>query len=506
MGQEKIGICNTQDIGQHMMHTRCDMNEPMEQTQTQSARKWDRATIVATFLLAAAVVMCLILPGDVPVNGDQVWMLITAANANASHTLVKFGLSGGMFGMTYGPVPTQIYQLLFLITHDLHVFILLRAMLVTLTIAATMCALGRSLQSPPWFIAIVLASPWVWYFCRDPWDNNFALPIGSVLLLAYLRWLQKPTRPRTIAWVACATLMPLVHLSALPLPVAVAGHAMARRWKSFRRALPWVIVGVILACSTSGPWLWFLSQRFVERGQLRLAGYDSSPGAGYEMVEHPSSRPRRTVSMTFAFRQATLLTADVDLSKPANDVQAKLLDMLRPITRLAHLWLGIGSIVVLSRLRKSPHDLLTTLSAIALGALIVQAFIFFVMRIEWHEHYLNGTFASMVLLCWIGAAELWKRMTTRWILVIVPGVACVASTITLLIAMHMRANTSPTPRHIEDLAARSGQIAADSGGSPDASNALRALHLHRTCGGQHDHSFEASRVCSVIRNTRLRWL
>jgi hypothetical protein len=238
-----------------------------------------------------------------------------------------------------------------------------------------------------------------------------------------------------------------------------------------------VIVGVILACSTSGPWLWFLSQRFVERGQLKLAGYDSSPGAGYEFVEHPSSRPTRIVSMTFAFRQATLLTADVDFAAPANHWQAKTLNLLRPITRLTHLWLGAGIICVIYRSRKRPRDPLTTIGAVVLGALLVQAFIFFVMRIEWHEHYLNGTFASMTLLCWIGAAELWKRMTTRWMLVIVPAISCVLSTITLLIAMHMRAETSPPPGHIEDLIPRSGQIAAASGGSPDAAPAQSSAIL-----------------------------
>jgi hypothetical protein len=215
--------------------------------------------------------------------------------------------------------------------------------------------------------------------------------------------------------------------------------------------------------------LWFLSQRFVERAQLKLAGYDSTPGAGYELVEHPSSRPTRVVSSTFAFRQATLLTADVDFTTPANDAQAKLLNVFRPITRLTHLWLGVGALCIVYRLRKSPRDPLAMMGAIALTALLVQAFIFLVMRVEWHEHYFNGTFASMVLLCWIGATELWRRVSTRWILVIVPAIACFASTLTLFIAMHADAQMSPPPRNVEDLMACSGQIAVQSGGSPDAS-------------------------------------
>src|SRR5262245_20920749 len=108
-----------------MLHTHCDMSETAEQTQSQQARSWDRATTASVLLVAAAVALCLMLPGDVPIDGDQVWMLSTAAQANASHTMVKFGLSGGMFGLTYGPVPMQIYQLLFLITHDLRLFIFL---------------------------------------------------------------------------------------------------------------------------------------------------------------------------------------------------------------------------------------------------------------------------------------------------------------------------------------------------------------------------------------------
>src|SRR4051794_11814 len=108
-----------------MMHTHCCMSEPPTQTPQQPVRRCDCATTITLLLVAAAIVLCLILPGDVPINDDQVWMLITAAKANASHKLVQFGLSGGMFGLTYGPVPTQIYQILFLITHDLRLFILL---------------------------------------------------------------------------------------------------------------------------------------------------------------------------------------------------------------------------------------------------------------------------------------------------------------------------------------------------------------------------------------------
>ena len=439
-----------------MMHTHCCMSEPPTQTPPQPVRRYDCARTLTLLLVAAAIALCLILPGDVPINDDQVWMLITAAKANASHKLVQFGLSGGMFGLTYGPVPTQIYQILFLVTHDLRLFIFLRAMLVTLTIAAAMWSLAKSLNLPRWFIAIVLASPWVWYFCRDPWDNNFSLPVGCLLLLAYLRWLQKQTRWRAIAWAALATLLPLLHLSALPLAIAVFGHALTRQSKLFRPALPWVLAGVLLACSTSGPWLWFLSQRFVERAQLRLAGYDSSPGAGYEKVEHPSSRETRLVSMTYAFRQATLLTADQDFAARRGESGTEFLAALRPAAKAPHLWLAVGIICVVQLLRRSPSEPVAAMGAVALTALLVQALIFFVMRIEWHEHYFNGTFASMALICWIGVAKLWKHRAARWLLVILPALTMIASTIVIVSMMHARAQLSPPPRHVAELMKRSG--------------------------------------------------
>jgi hypothetical protein len=173
-------------------------------------------------------------------------------------------------------------------------------------------------------------------------------------------------------------------------------------------------------------------------------------------VEHPSSRETRLVSTTYAFREATLLTADEDFAAPGDEPRTKFLAALRPVAKLPHLWLAIGIICVIQLLRRSPSEPVAAIGAVALTALLVQALIFFVMRIEWHEHYFNGTFASMALLCWIGVAKLWKHRAARWLLVILPAVTMIASTVVILSVMHARAQLSPPPRHVADLVKRSG--------------------------------------------------
>jgi hypothetical protein len=400
----------------------------------------------AAYLIAAAVVLAMVFPGDVPIQPDQQSLLISAANANAAHRLADYGLSG-TYAYTYGPLPTQLYQLLLLLSHDLRLVIALRSAIVALTIAAALWSLGATLNLRREFVALVLACPWVWYFCRDPWDNTFCIPLSCIMLAAYARWLVKPARGSAILSAACGAALPLVHLSAIALPLAILGHAIFRRWKSFRTSLPWIAVGVILACSTNGKYIWMTSQQMMQRIDLHLAGYPTTPAPGYEKTMNPTSRPTAWKSASFILRAGVLLSADQSVVQVQPDELARAFHVLRIVARGVYLWIVVGIVVVCRRKNAASGSL----GMIAMISLLILCIEFASMRTDFYPHYFVGVFAGVVLLAWIGVVALWQKPALRW-LVILPAICDVAATLILGFTMHTQAPASPDHwRRIEDL-------------------------------------------------------
>src|SRR5687767_5630578 len=71
--------------------------------------------LVVTLTLAAAVVPAVLWVGDISWLQDEPRLLAKAWHANARGMMETQGLNGN-FGVPYGPLPTQIYQVLLLIT------------------------------------------------------------------------------------------------------------------------------------------------------------------------------------------------------------------------------------------------------------------------------------------------------------------------------------------------------------------------------------------------------
>src|SRR5690349_10038918 len=69
--------------------------------------------LVVALTLAAAVVPAALWAGDISWMQDEPRHLAKAFYANQRHTIETHGLNGN-FGVPYGPLPTQIYQLFLL--------------------------------------------------------------------------------------------------------------------------------------------------------------------------------------------------------------------------------------------------------------------------------------------------------------------------------------------------------------------------------------------------------
>src|SRR3954462_8805927 len=121
------------------------------------------------FALTVATVCLLptVWPGDTPWVNDEPNLIGNALRANAAHHLAPVGPFAplavnpapppapvglfGSFGVPYGPLPTQIYQALLLLTHDPLTLVVIRAILCTGGTAAGLLWLRPAGRGPPPF-------------------------------------------------------------------------------------------------------------------------------------------------------------------------------------------------------------------------------------------------------------------------------------------------------------------------------------------------------------------
>src|SRR5687767_6749123 len=134
-----------------------------------------RATPGPSWYLAAAITLlaalgpAVIWPGDTPWMNDEPAQIAKAFHANQARTLEHRGLKGSL-GIHYGPLPTQIYQAMLLVTHDPIKLVLIRATLCSGATALALLWLSRTLRLTPWFAACVVLAPYVWLWTRTLWD------------------------------------------------------------------------------------------------------------------------------------------------------------------------------------------------------------------------------------------------------------------------------------------------------------------------------------------------
>ncbi len=388
-------------------------------------------------LVLLALVPVVLWPGDVSWLIDEPRIIANACCANRDGQLADGGLYGN-FGIRYGPLPTQIYQLLLLLTHDPLVLVVLRGLLCAGLTAGALLWLARSLALPTWFAAAVLVSPHVVDSHRKLWDASFALPLGALALAAFADFL-KTQRPRSLrVCVVAGVLLPLIHPQALALAVPLLGWLAWRHraalW-SDRRALA-VLGAVVFALHA----VYF----FQVTGQL-AARLQGSVEKGY-----PQGGSRAVSALAPLLGGRLLCGADYaeSLTTPAGPAWlqaaaqwgARLIypliwfGVLLSVRRVWLAWRkgGAGSVL-------TPRD---EVAAVVLGGLLFQALLSGVMRVPAKPQYFFGTFALHVAMAWFAVDAL-----RRWRVGALPGVLYAAGaavlTVSALLAIHARGFEKP---------------------------------------------------------------
>lgn len=432
------------------------------------------------FLSAGLLVLVLVViawwPGDVSWLMDEPRLIGNAWHANHDGHLAVGGLYGN-FGIRYGPLATQVYQLLLLITHDPFTLVLLRALLCAGVTGWALLWLARSLALPGWFVAGALISPYVAAYQRVLWDASFAMPVGALALASFADFLRSQRAWSLRICVVTSVLVPTIHPQSLPLAVPILGWlAWQHRgalWRD-RRAL--CIAGVIVLLFDGFYFVQFAGQLFARLTGSVEKGY---PGGGSHLASALAPfLGGRLLSGAGYLENLAPLIAPAWLHAAA---QAGAM-LFYPLA-----WLGIGAAAIKAwRAIRKPRSM-TADESVALTlvtGLILQALLFGAMRIPAAPQYYFGTFALHVLAALLGVNAL-----RQWWIGPALGVLYVAGsailTIEATISIHQHGYERPqwptltTSVHIarELNAFSDGSALTDNAVYQKAPQALRTLRL-----------------------------
>ncbi len=366
---------------------------------------------LALALVLLALVPVGLWPGDVSWLIDESRILAAAWHANADGQLADGGLYGN-FGIRYGPLPTQLYQALLLLTHEPVTLVVLRGLLCAGVTGGALLWLARSLALPAWFAAAVLVSPHVVAFHRVLWDASFCVPLGALGFAAFADFLRTQRAWSLRACVGATAVLPLIHPQALALSVPVFGWLAWRQRAALwgdRRALALVALGLFALHAV---------YLFQATGQLfaRLSGEVSK---GY-----PGGGPRTVSALAPLLGGRLLCGADYleSLARPAAwpALQAAAQWSVRLIYPLIWLGTALSGWAVFRAARTRRIDDLAVrdqVAVVALAGLLCQMLLAGVMRVPTLPQYFFGTFVLHVFMAWLAVAAL-----SRWRFGAVPGV------------------------------------------------------------------------------------
>ena len=354
--------------------------------------------------MLVALAPVVLYPGDVSWLIDEPRLIANAYYFNQDHLPAHTGLFGN-FGIPYGPVPTQIYQVLLWFTHDPLVLVVLRGLLCATLTSIGLLWMARTMGMRMWFAAAILIAPNIVAYQRILWDASFTIPVGALCIAALADFVKNrgPWSLRICA--VCTILLPINHPQALPLAAPIGAYLLwwhradffADRVVIRRTAAALFILHFLYIGAVIGVIHWKLTQ-----------------GGGN--LQYPV-KGDRILSALSPFLGGNLLTGydyAQSVARPAGPdwlVQAAMWSsrLIFPI-----IWLGIlaasGRLLpVIRALRaRAAVDVRDLFPALMIVCLALQFVIFTALRIPPGPQYFFGTFALHAFLAFYGIEALGK--------------------------------------------------------------------------------------------------
>ena len=353
--------------------------------------------LLSPALVVLALMIITLWPGDVSWLMDEPRLIATAWHANHDGQLAMGGLYGN-FGIRYGPLPTQIYQLLLLITHDPLTLVVLRALLCASVTGFALLWLARSLALPGWFAAGVLVSPYIAAYQRVLWDASFAMPVGALALAGFADFL-RTQRPWSLRLCLLASvLVSTIHPQSLPLSLALLGSLAWQHRAALRRDLRALcIAGAVVLLLNGFYFAQFSGQLFMRFGGSMQKGYPG--GSSHFASALAPLLGGRLLSGADYLQNLARLSAPEWLHAAAQGCAL----LIYPLA-----WLGIGVAVRSAWRTTREQSVRQSVASVLLVTLGLQALLFGAMRIPVAPQYFFGTFPLHVLAAWLAVEALRK--------------------------------------------------------------------------------------------------
>ena len=403
--------------------------------------------LVWSVTLAVALGTAVLWVGDMPWINDEPRLLVNAFHANRGGTLAQRGLRGN-FGISYGPIATQLYQVMLLASDDLLTVAALRAASCALLTAAALLWLAQTLCLPRWFVLAIVLAPYVWHYHRVLWDASFAVPIGALALAAYAAFLRHRSTPALAVATVCTFALPLIHPQGLPLFVPIAGHTA---WTLCRGAFAmgaWRTIafaaGIVFVLNAA--YLLDLAVAIIQQlGGAVSAGY---PGTSSRVVAMFSPLLSGRLFEAANYAEANGTVRD---SAQIFEVAALVSWVIYPLIWTGIIISGKRAVVQLAEWRQlrrlgegSDQSQFSSLGvtgtrdlvlALAFVGLVLQVLLFGLMRIPAEPQYFFGTAALHILFAWIGVDAL-KRVRLCTAVISIYGVSVASITLLEMCRVH----------------------------------------------------------------------
>ncbi len=370
--------------------------------------------------------------GDAPFINDEPRLLGMALEANRQGTLAGQGLMGSL-GIRYGPLAVWFYQAALLLTRDPVKIVAFRVLAVSLVTGLSILWIARLLPrlSAP-LGALAFLSPYLWFYSRQLWDNNFCIPLSSLAFASYLAFTKRPRVGVLGAVFLSWTFLFLTHLMALAVIVPMGIHFIlvhrkwiARRW--------WVaLLFAAGAAALSSGYLSYLAGAAVRPGPTAGGG-----GSGW-LFPLLGGRTFSAIGLDYflgkGWTSGAVLGGAIRSQAGAVAVSA---------LSYALVWVGIllcGWRVFRAARRGEERDLFFHASVIALSALAFQVLLFGLAGTGGHPHYYNATWIFCFFFLWAALSDPLLR-GWGWAAGLVMGTALAIVLADFILVIHVRGGT-----------------------------------------------------------------
>ena len=246
--------------------------------QGQNPTTLGRPRQVGLLLLATLIgVLALLRFWDLPsapfISDEPIFQMMVDQHLS-QHTLPRHALVGNK-GVVYGPTALWLYMPIRLFTDSVPLIVAFHALFQCLGFLLLFLAIRSSVSRKValWTLVLVVASPYLFFYARLPWDNTFFVFLVPLVLFFLTRIEDRSARIGS--WIglgfACGLVFNL-HLMALPVVLAAWAVVLPHVWRGRRAWRVWVGFSAagLTMLGTMAPYLYELLRSGLHGSQMTL--------------------------------------------------------------------------------------------------------------------------------------------------------------------------------------------------------------------------------------------